>query len=381
MAKKFSRQALYDLVWSKPKTTLAAELSISDVGLGKICQEARIPIPPRGYWARLSAGQKLPKAPLPRRGIGESDEVSVGRETWGFHEERITEIPPAPTFPETLEEVTHRASKLLGNLRVAKTLASPHHLIAKLLAKDDDRRKAAEGQTYCWDPPLFDDPAARRRLKILNTIFLMVSKGGFRPTLGRKNAEEPGVTVGCINVSFSITKIEQRSKAATGKNERPKARLQLEISNWAKATAFPPNEWRDTDDSPLEKHLPEIAVSLIVAGEMLYRGQAIWHHNCLIERKAEQDEKIRLAEEEAAREAEAARQADIKRRRDALLSAADNLQKATIIRAFVADAEKQDNLTGTPGFAEWRSWALTEADQIDPFSKGLEALFALAQPA
>jgi len=58
MATKFTRAALYDLLWAKPKTAVATELGISDVRLGKICREADIPIPPRGYWAPVTAGQK-----------------------------------------------------------------------------------------------------------------------------------------------------------------------------------------------------------------------------------------------------------------------------------------------------------------------------------
>lgn len=102
MATKFTRQALYDLLWSKPKTVVAAELGLSDVGLGKICREANIPIPPRGYWARIKAGQKPARIPFPVRGLGQTDEVMIGREAWTGREERITELPPAPTFSESL---------------------------------------------------------------------------------------------------------------------------------------------------------------------------------------------------------------------------------------------------------------------------------------
>lgn len=158
----------------------------------------------------------------------------------------------------------------------------------------------------------------------------MLNKAGFKPSLRGEEAEESSVTVGTINVSFKLTQIEQRSRAVKGKTTPPKPRLQLEISNWAKHNEFPPNLWCDTEETPLESHLPEIAASLLVAGEMLYRGQAIWRHNHLVERKAEQDEKIRQAEEKAAREAEAAR-----------LAAADNRQKASILRALVAEAEQQ----------------------------------------
>lgn len=44
MTKELSRQALYDLMWSKPKSQIAKELGISDVGLGKICKKADVPV-------------------------------------------------------------------------------------------------------------------------------------------------------------------------------------------------------------------------------------------------------------------------------------------------------------------------------------------------
>lgn len=59
------RSELYEQVWSMPMTKLAQELGISDVGLAKACRRHAVPAPPRGYWAKLRAGQKPPKTPLP----------------------------------------------------------------------------------------------------------------------------------------------------------------------------------------------------------------------------------------------------------------------------------------------------------------------------
>ena len=56
------RSQLYELVWSKPVRDLAADFSISDVALAKRCRALKIPVPPRGYWARVAAGQK-PRRP------------------------------------------------------------------------------------------------------------------------------------------------------------------------------------------------------------------------------------------------------------------------------------------------------------------------------
>lgn len=58
-AKKLTRKELYDLVWSKPIMKLAEDFGISDRGLGKICARYRVPVPPRGYWAKVAAGKKV----------------------------------------------------------------------------------------------------------------------------------------------------------------------------------------------------------------------------------------------------------------------------------------------------------------------------------
>jgi hypothetical protein len=56
------RTQLYELVWTKPVTEVAKEFGISDVALAKRCRALNIPLPPRGYWARVAAG-RTPKRP------------------------------------------------------------------------------------------------------------------------------------------------------------------------------------------------------------------------------------------------------------------------------------------------------------------------------
>ena len=46
-------------------TSLAQRYSISDVALAKVCRKLRVPIPPRGYWARISSGQFVTRPSLP----------------------------------------------------------------------------------------------------------------------------------------------------------------------------------------------------------------------------------------------------------------------------------------------------------------------------
>ncbi len=47
-------------------------------GLAKICAAANIPVPARGYWAKLQAGKHDKRWPLPARALGQPD-VGVGR--------------------------------------------------------------------------------------------------------------------------------------------------------------------------------------------------------------------------------------------------------------------------------------------------------------
>jgi hypothetical protein len=61
-----TRHSLYDLVWSRPMSDLAKGFGISDVALAKRGRTVDVPIPYRGYWARIAAGQKPDEIPLPK---------------------------------------------------------------------------------------------------------------------------------------------------------------------------------------------------------------------------------------------------------------------------------------------------------------------------
>jgi len=62
----FEREALYAEVWTDAVSTVSKRYGLSDNGLRKICKKLGVPLPPLGYWAKLRAGQKVKKLPLPR---------------------------------------------------------------------------------------------------------------------------------------------------------------------------------------------------------------------------------------------------------------------------------------------------------------------------
>lgn len=59
-----SREELYDLVWSKPLTSVASDFGVSSVAIKKVCRRQQVPTPPRGYWAKVEVGARVSPIPL-----------------------------------------------------------------------------------------------------------------------------------------------------------------------------------------------------------------------------------------------------------------------------------------------------------------------------
>jgi len=77
VARAFTREEFYEMVWSKPLTHLAKELAISDVALHKICKKHNIPNPPAGWWAKKAAGKKVVQTPLTPAKDGVAGKVTI----------------------------------------------------------------------------------------------------------------------------------------------------------------------------------------------------------------------------------------------------------------------------------------------------------------
>jgi hypothetical protein len=74
---RLDRAALFDRVWSQPVDRLAKEWGLSDRGLSKACHRLQIPVPPRGFWAKSKAGQRMRRPRLPPLKPGEAEEIVI----------------------------------------------------------------------------------------------------------------------------------------------------------------------------------------------------------------------------------------------------------------------------------------------------------------
>lgn len=63
---RYDRATLYEQVWSQPVQEVAKTYGISGVRLGKVCRILEVPVPPRGYWARVRSGYTVRRPALPK---------------------------------------------------------------------------------------------------------------------------------------------------------------------------------------------------------------------------------------------------------------------------------------------------------------------------
>ena len=74
---KLDRAALFELIWSEPVETLAKRWGLSGRGLAKACQRLQIPVPPRGFWAKVQSGQRMRRPRLPELQPGDAEEIVI----------------------------------------------------------------------------------------------------------------------------------------------------------------------------------------------------------------------------------------------------------------------------------------------------------------
>lgn len=377
MSEILSRQELYELVWAEPVRTVAQRFGMSDVAYKKYCVRAGVPVPERGYWAKLAAGKAVTKIPLPPRAPGASDKVQIGRTSYGWsgwspESELAKPLPERPEFPEPLEVVRARASRRLGKVKYIRDLSSPYGGLRKTLTDEAKRLEQFRTQAYVWDKPLFESGFEKRRLRFLSSLGLGLLRAGAHLDVRGKEARELTVVVGDTTVKLQL----DHPSAKPNRHGEWKTRegsadaLKLLIGPETERAPGYQAAWQD-DVEKLESHLTEIALAIIVAGEAEYRAGAQRAYEWRLKHRAELEQEVERRRQEAERLAEQRRIAEERARREHLLSQAQAWRTAEDIRGFVATVLKSPPRGQTAEAVEaWANWALAEAAALDPITSG-----------
>jgi len=400
---KFERTALYEEVWAAPLTKLGKKYGVSDNGLRKICKAMNIPLPKVGHWAKIAAGHRVPKTPLPKNAERttfvcrpptpevKTPELNDDRRWCREQEERDQQpdmqiaVDPAPT----------RWHPSLAPIRKQLVEAAQEHegykaIMERQAGKPEARwPETARNASWRWEifiqrgqllidthkiaPLRVSLETYQRALAIFNSILVEAEKRGFKASI-RERWE--GITLDGHDASFTI-RISERmfeqmksvpNRYGSGERQErvraPSGILRIYIEGWG--TGNP--EIRDETGRPLETRINEVFVRI-------YRAVV----GC---RKRARER----AEEERVREAaRIQREADEKRRREEERRLAEenllrlNLayessawQLASQVRSYVAAVMSSTGDSVSDELLSWRDWALQTAEEIDPVLRRID---------
>ena len=161
-----TREELYQKIWATPTHRLAKEFGITGTGLAKICKRMKVPVPPRGYWAKLQASKPVVKYRLPPAQADTQLEATISPTP------PKPAPPPPPAIPQAVEAEIDAVTAKIKPVRVPKSLANAHPLIRKWI--EEDRSRARENRRSSFSiahDPIDGTGVKKRRLRILSALF------------------------------------------------------------------------------------------------------------------------------------------------------------------------------------------------------------------
>lgn len=368
---QITREALYDQVWSEPMCHVSKRYGISDVGLAKICRKHKIPCPPRGYWAKKTAGQALEQIPLPKS----NDSVKIV----------IREASNSLAAPLLSPDLQQRVAEEIGRplvIELRDHLRSAHPLVSAANQQTQTIRVGADGLVVIPDGfPLelhVSKDSFRRSLFIVDALLRAFEGRG--DVVGRG----PHVILLDIPVYFSLSesfvthKEEVHPTDFRGEYEFnfnryhttkiPSGKLTLHIRDHTHHPFLRCRQnWRDSPNQPLEQRLEAIVTGLL---EFAAAAKNAEQERLRVEEERQRAE-LRRQEEARQRAARRATFQEEKRRFDELMETSVRWRKSQVLREYIAAAklaylDRHGEIRPDSDMARWFEWAIRQADWLDP---------------
>jgi hypothetical protein len=357
---EYSRQELYDLVWSTPASKLAPDFGMSDVAIAKRCKKLNVPRPSLGYWTKVAAGQTLPKAALPptneetfakaaRNPMPKS--LSLPTRTDALHPTaselfsainnakldhyKRAEVHREPNFPEVT------VSKSLAD-RVAKSF---HVILGSLEPIGINWRKSQSS----YNSGHFRKGNDRLQLSIAEDV---IRPDGSRASVfGSEWPHQTGKPSGLVSLALKEAGSYYSSK---------------EIQTWSESKQLPLQELLSQLVGTVRKYFLD-AQERRAKEKIEYEKQRIESERHW--REYQEKEAIRLQQEKERKHAEAVAAAK-KARRTNLIKAAEDWRFCGSLLEFVEECErhwKSQSQPLTPEQLEWLAWAKQTAGTASTF--------------
>jgi len=346
---KLTREELYDLVWSKPFTTLVKEYAYSDNGLRKICKKHNIPTPKGGHWAKLKHSKKSPKISLPKAAnVIIELALRTGDENETIHSNT---------------EVAKIRNKLLASkisFTVPDRLTAPHPLVKKA-------NEILKTRKTGWFGPGYDiiysngeciatevtKAKIPRALRIWDTLIKLILQRGHKIS----KTKESDFLIYEEEFTIRVREILKRVMVKESNWERNE-RIGSGIMSIKVGHGYDGKEWRDNKNKSIEDQLLNILAKI----EQLAHNEK--------KERIERQAYWKKMEEEEAKEKE--RQEKITAELNGfknLFDTASRWHKSQYLRNYIVEFEKSAIKSNTLDGQKqsWISWAIEKADWYDPF--------------
>lgn len=392
MPAELSRKELFKQVWQRPMTKVAASYGISDVALKKICDKHRIPVPGRGYWAKVEAGKRPKRAHFRETSDPKINQIVI---RGGSDRNLPEEVKVARAKARTRERQPE------NKIEVRPDPESLHADVQKTRKKLDKARPSDKGLVLTSAAGLFDvevgADSLTRAMELLDAIVKAALIRGYEIIKGE---ESLALRVDGEVIGFKLTEQTNRTPHEPTNSEL------AAIARWEKRQqrrrqVWEPMDWTPRPDPPEWDYLPNGRLQLVIKDDgywlpglrrtfadgksqrvenLLNRFlEACTTRSAAIKAKRSENERRRKEQEEQARiRKERRRQQALERKRvDALSEKLDQwrdhrqvLELIAAVEARLADSENDD----PSPVREWVSWARDYAARIDPLAEALPKL-------
>jgi hypothetical protein len=362
----FSRENLYELVWAKPATQIARELSITPALVIKACKLLNVPRPTTGHWVKLEHGQTPSRPMLPPVEPGAM--VTVMLEKLRRHPKvEKSETPPLPV-PAPAEEESIKWHFAVRKTKAALRGGIVDDKYGTIIPKRDHHHLNISVTRTSID----------RALLLLNQLVWRLEELGFTLKAPQQGESLFSLIYGPTDTELTFLLKEEveryeRELKPEEKNKdplfiwnrwlhRPTGRLRLLINEYHPAGAQ--KSWGDGKNTKIEDKLVDAAPGFVLCAQGKHAQHLEW-----AERQRRWDEEARQR-----REAEERKRKEDERRAT-LLTAAKNWSNATTLRAFRAACEarfksvsQRGTLTQLQG--DWLAWVDLVIEESDPLTSG-----------
>ena len=385
---KYERQKLYKEVWEEPVTYVAKKYGVSDVAIHKICKSLNIPVPPRGYWAKLRAGKSVKKTPLPKT---KGATIIYGKQS--FDPEILIEEEKEPlSFMSEDERV--KVLEVCNSIQVDETAANLHEKVVRqkrIVREWNKENLISKGQqiphrSYYWqkNSPVMGGRVTNNGLiragKILNALYRTLKK------LDCTILDDMRIRVNEDIVRIYISEMQtQAPHIITKQEERALKNYEIESkrSSWVSEPRI--RKWdyffdgrlrfevdgykifHDRANSRIEDKLDEIIIGIFERAEVIR-----------IERIKREEEQRKREEEQLQRELLEQRTKEEKSKTEELMNKAADWHKANQIREYIKFIELKNS--DKEEIEEWMKWAYEKADWLDPLVARNDPLLGIRNP-